>query len=207
MDDTISDIGSEVKSTNFVFYFSLLPLRKKTERYASLMLESCFIKMGVYLLLHPCHVPLGYHLIVTEAIQGLYATPIRLPCREYQADATLALFGSWKTDAKCRKSRFWHQHMFFVWNSTFFTRIIIKDIKIISMLGLRASMTMYSARLLRHLRAFIRRRKNNCLEMMLANFPAGNLRLKFYRVSAWAFPAVSMFQKYIVQSSEHRYSI
>ena len=104
------------------------------------------MKMVVYLLLYPRHIPPGYHLIATEAIQGLYATPIRFPCREYQADATLAFFGSRKTDAKCRKSRFGIVACFFVWNTTFFTSIIIKDIKIILMVGLRASMTMYSAR-------------------------------------------------------------
>ena len=83
MDDTISDIGSEVKSTNFVFYFALLPLRKETERYASLILESCSVKMVVYLLLHPCN--------STMAARGYIPAPDLLPtdnpCAEEKEEA------------------------------------------------------------------------------------------------------------------------
>ena len=83
MDDNISDIESEVKSTNFVFYFALLPLRKKTERYASLMLEACFMKIGVYLLLHPCN--------STMAARGYIPAPDLLPtdnpCAEEKEEA------------------------------------------------------------------------------------------------------------------------
>ena len=73
-------------------------------------------------------------LMTSEAIEGLYGASIRLPCR-ISADMLLFFQVTRQLMRNAVNAVFCIGRCFSVWNAALFTRIIIKDIKTISIDG------------------------------------------------------------------------